>query len=161
MQILRDSSGFSLIELIVVAVIINILAGVAIVAYIGTQEKARVALVIRDASSSSAELQLWLQSSFSHKQNLRELDTNFSGKIDAADMTNLELQTAGVANVYINARNTILRETSPWFERPLWNSDETPPNGTINLIQPTSNQIRIVAKEKNGLVVFEKILFAN
>ncbi len=161
MSTLKNNSGYSLIELIVTAVIVNILAGVAIVAYIGTQEKARVAHVIRNASTATSELQLWVQSSLSDKQNLRELDTDFSGKITVNDKTNLELQTDGVANTYINVRNSVLRETSPWFDRPLWNSDETAPNGTINLQQPLTNQIIIIAKEKNGLVVFKKVIFTN
>ncbi len=66
MKLAFNNKGFSLIELIVTAVIINILAGVAIVAYIGTQEKARVSYIIRTASSASADLHLWLNSSLSH-----------------------------------------------------------------------------------------------
>jgi len=76
MKILRNNKGFSLIELIFVAAIINILAGVAIVAYIGTQEKARISQIIRTASSSSADIHLWINSSLSSKRELREIDTN-------------------------------------------------------------------------------------
>lgn len=161
MKTIRNNNGFSIIELIAVAMIINILAGVAIVGYIGAQEKARIAKITRTASSSSADLQHWLQSSFSPLRSLRELDTNFDGVINGTDKTNEELFNDGVVKTYINGRNTILKETSPWFDRPLWNSEAPPPNGTINVTQPLSNQIKIVAREKNGIVVYEQILSSN
>ncbi len=160
MKVLMKNAGFSIIELIVVAVIINILAGIAIVSYIGVQEKARVARVQRTASSSVSELQLWLQSSVSSKKNVRELDTNFDGVINGLDLNNSALLN-NVANVYTNGRNTVLNETSPWFNRSLWNSDDPAANGTINLKQPISNQLKLVATEKNGRVIYEKVIFVN
>lgn len=161
MKILWNNKGFSLIELIVVAVIINILAGVAIVAYIGTQEKARISQLIRTASSSSADLHLWISSSLSSKRELREIDTNLDGKINSFDKTNGELLNDGVAITYIAARNTVYREHSPWFDLRLWNGDDPPTNGTISLRQPTSTQLIMVAKEKNGVTVYKEIIFAN
>lgn len=161
MKILRNNRGFSLIELIITAAIINILAGVAIVAYIGTQEKARISQVIRTASSASADLHLWIHSSLSSKRDLRELDTNLDGKINSLDKTNGELLNDGVAKTYIEARNTVYREHSPWFDLKMWNEDDPPTNGTINLRQPTSNQLIIIAKEKNGHTVYKNIIFAN
>jgi prepilin-type N-terminal cleavage/methylation domain-containing protein len=156
-----NNSGFTLIELIVTAVIINILAAIAIVGYIGTLEKSRVARITRTASASTADLQLWLQSSFNAERGIREVDTNFDGVLNVEDKINEDLLIEGVASIYIEGRNTILRETSPWFNRPLWNSDEEPPNGTINLTQPFSNQLIIIAKEKNGVTVYETVLFSN
>lgn len=158
MKVIRNNNGFSLIELIVVVMIMTILAGVAIVSYIGIQERARLAMIIRNASGSRVELLLWLQSSLSSQRSLREIDTNFDGVINGYDMTNEELFNAGVVNTYINGRNIILKETSPWFNRPLWSSEDPPPNGTINATQPLSSQIKIVAKEKNGLIVYEQII---
>jgi prepilin-type N-terminal cleavage/methylation domain-containing protein len=160
MNVIRNNNGFSLIELIVVVMIMTILAGIAIVSYIGVRERARVAMITRTASSSSAELLLWLQASFS-SQSLREIDTNFDGAINKDDMTNIELFKAGVANTYTNGRNIILKETSPWLERPLWSLEDPPPNGTINVTQPLSDQIKIVAREKNGSIVYEQIIFSN
>lgn len=160
----KNNSGFTLIELIITAVIINILAAVAIVAYIGTVEKSRVARVIRTASTSTSDLQLWLQSSLSDRRHVKELDTNFDGLINGFDKTNGELLVDGVANTYIQGRNITLREVSPWFDRPLWNSDDPATDdirGTISLRQPQSNQLLIVAQEKNGLVIYEYILFSN
>ncbi|MBI5675649.1 MAG: prepilin-type N-terminal cleavage/methylation domain-containing protein [Nitrospirae bacterium] len=161
MKILWNNRGFSLIELLITAVIINILAGVAIVAYIGTQEKARISQVIRTASSASADLHLWINSSLSDKKNLREIDTNLDGKINSSDKTNGELLTAGVAKTYINARSIVYREHSPWFDLKLWNEDDPPTNGTISLRQPSNNQLIIIAKEKNGITVYKNIIFAN
>lgn len=157
-KVIRNNNGFSLIELIVVVTIMTILAGVAIVSYIGIQERARLAMITRTASGSRVELFLWLQASLSPQRSLREIDRNFDGVINKDDMTNEELFNAGVVNTYINSRNIILKETSPWFDRPLWNSEDPPPNGTINLTQPLSSQIKIVAKEKNGLIVYEQII---
>lgn len=157
MKIIRDNNGFSLIELMVVATIMTILAGVAIVSYLGVQERARRAMITGTASRSRVELLLWLQSSLS-SPSLREIDTDFNGVINRDDMTNIELSNAGVVNTYINGRNTILKEKSPWFDRPLWSSAEPPPNGTINLTQPLGNQIKIVAREKNGFIVYEQII---
>jgi len=161
MKILRNDRGFSLIELIITAAIINILAGVAIVAYIGTQEKARISQVIRTASAASADLHLWLQTSLSAKKDLREIDTNLDGKINSFDKTNGELLNDGVAKTYINARNTVYREVSPWFDLKMWNEDDPPTNGTISLTQPSSAQLIMVAKEKNGIIVYKDTIFAN
>jgi len=157
-KVIRNNNGFSLIELIVVVVIIQILVGVGIVSYIGIQEKARKAKITVTASSASAELHLWLQSSLSAQRSLRVIDTDFNGVINNADMTNEELFNAGVVNTYMNGRNITLKETSPWLDCPLWSSEDPPPNGTINLTQPLSNQIKIVAREKNGLIVYEQII---
>jgi prepilin-type N-terminal cleavage/methylation domain-containing protein len=164
MNFLRNNRGFTLIELIITAVIINILAAVAIVAYVGTMEKSRVATVIRTASTSTSDLQLWLQSSLNDRRHVRELDTNLDGLINDLDKTNGELLIEGVANTYILGRTNTLREVSPWFDRPLWNSDDPATDdirGTISLRQPQANQLLIVAQEKNGLVVYEHTLFSN
>ncbi len=167
---LNNNKGFTLIELIVTALIINILAGVAIVAYIGIIEKSRKALVIRNASSAASEIQLWIDSSLSDKRHINELDTNFDGLINSDDKTNFELlhddafpdEPSSVAITYADGRNRVLRETSPWFNRPLWNTDEGPqPNGTIRLQQNMANSIRITATDKNGHLLYEQVISAN
>jgi prepilin-type N-terminal cleavage/methylation domain-containing protein len=158
---MNNNKGFSLIELIITALVLNILAGVAIVAYIGVQEKSRVASITRSASTAISDLQLWLDTSLSSNRALREVDTNLDGLINADDKTNGDLLEEGVANTYIDVRTNVLSEWSPWFDRPMWNQEGTPPNGTINLTQPAVNQLRIIATEKNGLILYEKVLNSN
>jgi prepilin-type N-terminal cleavage/methylation domain-containing protein len=116
MKIPGNNSGFTLIELIVTALVINILAAIAIVGYIGTIEKSRVSRVIRTASTATADLQLWLQSSLSHKRDLRELDTNLDGIINDLDKTNEELFIDGVADTYIDVRTTVMKDASHQLE---------------------------------------------
>jgi prepilin-type N-terminal cleavage/methylation domain-containing protein len=162
MKLIKNNNGFTLIELIITAVVVQILAAIAITAYIGVVEKSKVARVTRTASASTSDLQLWLDSSLSTTRNIREIDTNMDGDIDSDDMTNLELFEAGVANTYVEMRTTVINDWSPWFDRPMWNTDDPDSNdtrGTISLSQPLSNQLIIVAKEKNGFVVYEQVLF--
>lgn len=112
------------------------------------------------AASSQAELQHWLQSSLSQNSNIREIDTNFDGRVDAADATNGALLN-NITVLYVNGRNTIIGERSPWFNVPLWNTADPPLPGTISLTQPASNQLKVVALEKNGVIMNEYVISAN
>ena len=148
-------AGFSIIELLVVVLIINILAAAAITFYIGMQEKARRSVIVRTASSATDEVNLWLQTSFSHNTDARDVDTNFDGKIDAADKTNERLLNDGVAMTYALGRNA-LGEGSPWFATAMWNFDDLSiPNGRISLIQLSTTHIRITGKGKTGVILYE------
>ena len=155
-------SGFSLIELLTVVLIINILAATAITFYIGLRDKSRRSVIIRTASSATDEVNLWLQASLSPNRDNRDVDSNLDGKIDLADKTNEKLHEDGVAMTYANNRND-LGESSPWFNADMWyftvNKDDLP-NGRISLIQvPTSkSRIRIVGKGKTGITLFENNL---
>lgn len=156
-----DQRGFSLMELLIVMLVINVLAAIAITLIVGSRDKARRAVIIRTASSASDDIQLWLQSSFSSDRNIREHDTNFDGKINSGDLTNEELLVAGVALTYTTGRNA-QGDASPWFTLPMWSTDPlSVPNGRISLIQNNRSQIQIIGKGKTGVTLFEKILSAN
>jgi len=103
----EKQAGFSLIELLIVLLVINVLAAIAITFYVGMQDKARRSVIIRTASSSSDEVSLWLQSSISPKRNNRDVDTNFDGIVNAVDKTNQVLQDDGVTKTYAQGRNSL------------------------------------------------------
>ena len=150
-------AGFSLIEILIVVLIINILAATAITFYIGMRDKARRATIIRTASSASDEVNLWLQSSFSTRRNIIEIDTNFDGVINNGDRTNEELLLYGVAKAYSEARNA-RGEASPWFPLSMWTFENLLPNGRISVIQVSSTNIRITGRGKIGTILYENHL---
>lgn len=151
-----DERGFSLVELLIVILILNILGAVVITAYVGIKDKARRGAMTSIASSARKDLQHWLSSSISNKANIREIDTDFNGVIDINDSTNGALLN-NVAVFYTAGRNTMLGEGSPWFSIPLWNIGP-PVSGTISLTQTASNQITLVATEKNGQIIANYII---
>jgi len=55
----KTQSGFTIVELLIVIVVIAILATISIIAYNGVQEKAKVATLQTDLSNSSKQLKLY------------------------------------------------------------------------------------------------------
>jgi prepilin-type N-terminal cleavage/methylation domain-containing protein len=152
MRTIRDNTGFSLVEVLTVIVIINIIAAVGITIYVGVREKARRSGMTEIAVGSKSELQHWLQSSLSQKNNIREIDTNLSGNVDGSDAENGVLYNK-VAALYTAGRNSVLGDRSPWFDIPLWNLNDPPIPGTISLTQPSPDKLKVVATGKNGEMI--------
>lgn len=162
MKRIKSVEGFSLIELLFVLVIIAALTAIAIPGYIGISNRAREASLIATAGGAADELSTWLYSAVSPRNDSREVDTNFNARLDDTDKTNIELYNDGVAKTYAQGRNTILNDRSPWdTDIPLWNIDNTIPNGRITLIQDSSTSIKMIVKNKNGGIIFERVLTAD
>lgn len=157
-----NQRGFSLIELLFVMVIIAIIAAIAIPGYIGLRNRAYEASIISSARGSVDTLNYWLHSSLSSRSSDREADTNCNGEIDTGDKTNIQLFTDGVASTFVICRNTMLKEKSPYNNNlPLWSIDNTIPGERITLIQLTNTNIRLVAKNNRGDIVFERNITAD
>jgi prepilin-type N-terminal cleavage/methylation domain-containing protein len=151
---IQNNKGFSLIELMITVLIITVLASIALPAYVGISGRAKNARVVSNAERAKNDLYLWLQSSRSDKINNREVDTDFNGIIDVNDKTNGELVNK-VDILYVSGRNSALGEMSPWFNRQMWNSNDPPIAGTISIKQVSPGQLKVIATEKNGIIISE------
>ncbi len=103
--------------------IIGILAAIAIPAYIGAQEKARKATIIKAAQASEPDLYFWIaaaKKAGTTSGNIIEVDSNWDGIVDERDITNDELSSAGVVTTYINANMSGAPQLSPWHSKPLF-----------------------------------------
>jgi prepilin-type N-terminal cleavage/methylation domain-containing protein len=151
-----NTKGFSLIELLFVLVIIGILSSIAVASYLGIRNKASEASIIGSARGSTDLLSFWIHSALSPRNDMREVDTNFDGTIDDKDKTNSALLADGVTKTFVDGRNTIVNEKSPWSaDIPLWSINPSMPNGRITLTDMSYDTIRITAKNERGDIIYE------
>ena len=150
-----NNKGFSLIELMIVLAILSLIAALAVPVYLGFRDRARIRTFVADGKIAIPEIYSWMQSSNSYKRNMREVDTNCDGTIDSKDMTNEELSGAGVAKTFIECRNNVFKDRSPWTAQlPLWTINPEVPPGQITLIEEP-RRIRLIGKNIGGEVVFQ------
>lgn len=97
MKLIDHKTGFTIVELLIVIVVIGILAAISIVSYNGIQNRTRLTAVHTDLSNAKKKLELYKSEYGRYPESNTELA---SAEISLSSNSNYERRTGGYSNFY-------------------------------------------------------------
>jgi len=150
----RDERGFTLIELLIVVAIIGILAAIAILGYLGVQQRAKLKSIMASVDQAAKDIRSWEETVI--KQESMTTDFNGNGALTTADDTARPATIAAIPAAYIALHSTAdgrgttanpgYDDRSPWGGgTPLFPAAPPPVagSGQIGITAPDANTILI------------------